>query len=176
MEPVKKHSIAIEGFDGQTEIVQADELRVCVPTKACIQFWATIVACFVCIGLGVFFMIYQGTTSAYYSVGLAMIGLGTGCLSRVTSSSLRISFLTLFQVQTTEVWHQRRMPRARPFQVVNTHRVPCFFLLVIVHVRSMNLTLWKHLTHLKMKKSCLETDTTKHDLIRFAVSKCLHDL
>lgn len=79
--PDDDHQIAIHGFDGQaTQIIEADELRVCVPTKQCIAFWATIIACFLAMALGVFFMIYQGTTSPYYSFGMALLGLGVGVL------------------------------------------------------------------------------------------------
>jgi ABC-type dipeptide/oligopeptide/nickel transport system permease component len=83
-EPPRKesdHQIAIHGFDGEpTTIVQADEIRFFAPTKKCVTFWSTIIACFLAIGLGVFFMIYQGTTSPYYSFGMALIGLGVGVL------------------------------------------------------------------------------------------------
>lgn len=80
--PIRKtsHTIAVTGFDGKSSIVEADEIRVCVPTKECIQFWATVIACFLAIAVGVFFMVFQGTGSTYYSVGLALLGLGTGVL------------------------------------------------------------------------------------------------
>lgn len=111
--PRKTHNIAIEGFDGKTEIVEADELRVCVPTKECIQFWATIVACFVVIGLGVFFMIFQGPTSVYYSVGLAMIGLGSGVLIPGTLSFFQYSD-DVQQVPIMVSWHRQGRPNSCP--------------------------------------------------------------
>lgn len=128
MEPVeeqparKSHSIAIEGFDGKTEIVEADELRVCVPTKECIQFWATIVACFVVIGLGVFFMIFQGPTSAYYSVGLAMIGLGSGVLIPGTLPLFRY-FDNMQQAPIMVSWHRQGRPDSRPKVGMTTQRI-----------------------------------------------------
>ncbi len=76
-----ENHIAIASFDGESpKIIKATELRICVPTRSCIQFWATIVACFVAIAVGVFLMIFQGPDSAYYSVGLALLGLATGVL------------------------------------------------------------------------------------------------
>lgn len=118
MEPVerpphKEHSIAIGGFDGKMEIVDADEIRVCVPTRACIQFWATIIACFVVVALGVFFMIYQGQGSAYYSVGLTMIGLGSGVLIPGTLFLLWY-FSDSQKAQITESWRKRRRPNSCP--------------------------------------------------------------
>lgn len=84
MEEVPKrkdsHTIAVTGFDGKNDILEADEIRVCVPTKECIQFWATVIACFLAMAIGVFFMVFQGTGSAYYSVGLSLLGLATGVL------------------------------------------------------------------------------------------------
>lgn len=83
-EPLRKesdHHIAIHGFDGETtEIIRADEVRFFAPTKTCVQFWATIIACFLAMVMGAFFMLYQGTTSPYYSFGMALLGLGVGVL------------------------------------------------------------------------------------------------
>lgn len=74
------HIIAIEGFDGETEFIEADELRVCVPTRKCIQFWCTIITCFIAMAIGVFFMIFQGPTSVYFNIGEAMLAMAIGIL------------------------------------------------------------------------------------------------
>lgn len=77
----KQHSIAVSGFDGEdAQIIHADELRVCVPTKQCIQFWATIVACFVAVAIGVILMTVWPSTSAYFPIGNTMLGMGIGVL------------------------------------------------------------------------------------------------
>jgi hypothetical protein len=81
VKPKKQHSIAVTGFDGEdAQIIHADELRVCVPTKQCIQFWATIIACFVAVVIGVVLMTVWPPTSAYFPIGNTMMGMGIGVL------------------------------------------------------------------------------------------------
>jgi hypothetical protein len=74
------HRIAIQRFDGSVEIIQANELRICVPTKKCIQFWLTCVGCLLAVIIGVFFMIYEGSESNYFPIGAALLGTGIGGL------------------------------------------------------------------------------------------------
>jgi hypothetical protein len=75
-----EHRIAIHNFDGTNQVVEADELRVCVPTKECLKFWATLVACFIAMAIGIFFMLYDGTESDYFPIGEALLVLGAGVL------------------------------------------------------------------------------------------------
>jgi hypothetical protein len=82
-EPKKmsEHSIAIHGFDGEaTQVIDADEIRFCVPTKTCIQFWATIIACFVAVAIGVVFMLIPDTTGKLFPIGNSLLCLGCGVL------------------------------------------------------------------------------------------------
>lgn len=74
------HRILITGFDGHNEVVEADEIRFCVPTAECIKFWATVVACFLAVAIGVFFMIYQGSGSPYFPIGSGLLALAIGVL------------------------------------------------------------------------------------------------
>lgn len=74
------HSIAIRDFDGKIVVVEADELRVCVPTIQCFRFWVTVAACFVAGALGVFFMVFQGATSVYFAIGEGLLALAVGIL------------------------------------------------------------------------------------------------
>lgn len=74
------HRILITGFDGHHEVVEADEIRLCVPTAECIRFWATVIACFLAIAIGVFFMIFQGSGSPYFFIGEGLLALGVGVL------------------------------------------------------------------------------------------------
>ena len=55
MEKIKKeddHKIAVQGFEGDHTILDVDEIRLCVPTRKCIQFWAQIIACFIVMIVG----------------------------------------------------------------------------------------------------------------------------
>ena len=72
--------IAVFDADGHLHEVQADEIRICAPTAKCVKFWAHLGAALVVVAIGVFFMIYQGPTSAYFSVGLGLLTLGVGVL------------------------------------------------------------------------------------------------
>lgn len=74
------HRIAVRDYNGHTEILEADELRVCVPTKECVKFWVTCASCVIAIGIGVFFMVYQGASGVYFAIGEAMLSLGIGVL------------------------------------------------------------------------------------------------
>ncbi len=62
------------------EIVEADEIRVCVPTAACLKFWATIVSCIVSMALGTFLMIWGGEASGLFKAGEALVALAAGVL------------------------------------------------------------------------------------------------
>lgn len=74
------HRIAVSDFDGHVRVIKADELRVCMPTRECAQFWVTIVACFFGAGLGVFFMVWGGQASTYFEVGLGLLSVSVGIL------------------------------------------------------------------------------------------------
>lgn len=74
------HVIAFQDGDGHMQTVRADEMRVCVPTSECMKFWVTVGACVVAVGIGVFFMVYQGPTSAYFAIGEGLLALGIGVL------------------------------------------------------------------------------------------------
>lgn len=80
--PGKKasHTIAIQNFDGETEIVEADELRFCLPNKTCIQFWAMMISCFLMIVIGIAFMTIWGPLSPYFFIGEAMMSTSLGIL------------------------------------------------------------------------------------------------
>lgn len=80
MEPKKEHSIGVFDADGHMQVVQADEVRICAPTPKCMKFWATFVACLIAVGVGIFFMVWEGTTSAYFFVGEGLLSLGIGVL------------------------------------------------------------------------------------------------
>lgn len=74
------HRIGIVDADGEMSVVEADELRICVPTAKCIKFWANFFACLVAIGIGIFFMVFQGPTSVYFYIGEGLLSLGIGIL------------------------------------------------------------------------------------------------
>ena len=79
--PLKKHSIAVDNFEtGQVDIVEADEYRVCVPTKACVQFWATIVACFMCMVFALVIMPLSDPNSVLFHLAGSLLGLAVGVL------------------------------------------------------------------------------------------------
>lgn len=79
--PRRENTIAIAGFDGEaTQIIEADEIRFCAPTKKCIQFWAAIVTAFVAIGVGIALMLIDGTDSKYFATGSTLLGFGIGFL------------------------------------------------------------------------------------------------
>lgn len=75
-----EHRIAIHDFNGNVRYIEADELVFCVPTKACVQFWATLIGAIIAIGIGVFFMIWRGESSVYFPIGSALLGTGLGVL------------------------------------------------------------------------------------------------
>jgi len=89
MEEQKKkpseHSIAIANFDGSVTKVEANELRVCVPTRECIQFWAHTLACVVAVVVGAVLMaLFRKTGSmpdeAVFQAGTGLMSLGIGVL------------------------------------------------------------------------------------------------
>lgn len=163
--PQKQHSIAIEGFDGTTEVIAADEIRFCMPTKDCVQFWATIVACFVVIALGVFFMIYQGQSSAYYSVGLTMIGLGSGVLipGLALIFLVRLQLLNLQQGPIMVPWLRVRRPDSYPQIGMYTHVVqPGVGMNMKPPSRSRHVA-WQKNACFKGQQSCLEFDAIQND-------------
>ena len=80
MEAEKKHSIGVFDADGNMQVVEADGVRICAPTPKCMKFWATFAACLIAIGVGIFFMIWEGTTSAYFYVGQSLLSLAVGVL------------------------------------------------------------------------------------------------
>ena len=80
MRKTSNHRIAVKDCDGNTEIIEADELRVCVPTAACLKFWATIASCIIAMALGTFMMIWGGQSSDLFKVGEALVALASGVL------------------------------------------------------------------------------------------------
>ena len=74
------HRIAVRDFDGNMSVVEADEIRVCVPTAACLKFWMTCMSCLVGIGVAIFLMVYQGSESAYFKAGASLLGVSVGIL------------------------------------------------------------------------------------------------
>jgi hypothetical protein len=79
--PARKHSIAIDNFEtGQVQIIEADEYRACIPTKSCVQFWATIVACFICIIFALVVMPLSNPCSVLFHLAASMLGLAVGVL------------------------------------------------------------------------------------------------
>lgn len=75
-----EQKIALRDFNGNIVVVEADEVRLCVPTRECIQFWVTVAACVLALALGVFFMVFDGTQSAYFFIGEGLLGLSVGVL------------------------------------------------------------------------------------------------
>ncbi len=79
--PLKKHSIAVDNFEtGGVDIVEADEYKVCIPTKACVQFWATIVACFMCMVFALVVMPLSDPNSVLFHLAGSLLGLAVGVL------------------------------------------------------------------------------------------------
>lgn len=74
------HTIAVRDFDGQIDVFEADELRVCVPTKACVQFWATLLTCFLLIITGIVFMSLYASNDVKFHIGQSMAATGAGIL------------------------------------------------------------------------------------------------
>jgi hypothetical protein len=88
MEAEKKpseHVIALANFDGSVTKVEANELRVCVPTRECIQFWAHTLACVVAVIAGIVLMaLFRATgpvpDAAVFQAGASLLALGIGVL------------------------------------------------------------------------------------------------
>lgn len=83
--PGKKEShIAIAGFHGDVQVVAAAQLKVCVPTKECIQFWfhmlAAVFACLAGIALMCVFRTTGLNDPPVFQAGVAMLALGVGVL------------------------------------------------------------------------------------------------
>lgn len=72
--------IAIFDADGNLHQIEADEVKLCAPTAKCIKFWAHLACAIIVVAIGMFFMIYQGTSSNYFSIGLGLLTLGVGVL------------------------------------------------------------------------------------------------
>jgi hypothetical protein len=72
--------IAIYDADGNLHQIEADEVHMCAPTSKCIKFWATILCAVLVMGIGIFFMVFQGATGVYFSIGEALLALGVGVL------------------------------------------------------------------------------------------------
>lgn len=74
-------AIAIAQFDGSApHLVHARQLRICVPTRKCVMFWATVIACFIGIALGAVFMTFRGPDSPYFYFGTALLSSSIGVL------------------------------------------------------------------------------------------------
>lgn len=73
--------IAIAQFDGsEPQLVRARQLRICVPTRKCVMFWATVIACFIGIALGALFMTFRGPDNPYFYFGTALLSSSIGVL------------------------------------------------------------------------------------------------
>lgn len=77
---MKRHTIAIYDADGNIRTVEADQIKMCAPTSKCVKFWVQTIACVITIGIGIFFMIYQGASSIYFNIGEALLAMGIGVL------------------------------------------------------------------------------------------------
>ena len=77
----RKASIAIGNFDGEMpHVVEADRLYLCVPTKDCVQFWATLIACFLVSGVCLVLMIVRGTGDDLFYLWEALFSFSFGVL------------------------------------------------------------------------------------------------
>lgn len=76
----REHRIAIRNFDGSTTIHEADELRMCVPTRACVIFWAETIAAFLCMIVGIIFLAVFPSSNVEFHIGEALLALGVGVL------------------------------------------------------------------------------------------------
>lgn len=75
------HSIALSGFNGEGPlVVEADEYYVCVPTKDCIQFWATLIACFIVSGVSLTLMAVRGIEDPLFYLWEALFAFAFGVL------------------------------------------------------------------------------------------------
>jgi hypothetical protein len=75
------HSIALGNFDGKApQVVEADEYYICIPTKDCIQFWATLVACFIVSAVSLILMIIRGTSDPLFYLWEALFAFAFGVL------------------------------------------------------------------------------------------------
>ena len=75
------HVIATSSFkDGSTNIIEADELVLCIPTRDCVQFWATIIICFIVIILTIIGMALFPQDSALFNICVGFFGLAWGVL------------------------------------------------------------------------------------------------
>ena len=77
---ISSHRIAVFDADGQMHTVEADEIKMCAPKTKCVTFWVQCVSALIVIGLGTFFMIFQGPTSAFFPIGSSLLSLGIGIL------------------------------------------------------------------------------------------------
>lgn len=74
------HTIAVFDADGNMHKVEADEIRMCAPTTKCVTFWVQCFSALLVIGLGTFFMVFQGASSAFFPLGSSLLSLGVGIL------------------------------------------------------------------------------------------------
>lgn len=172
--------IAIASFDGESpRIIKATQLRICVPTRSCIQFWATIIACFVAIAVGVFLMIFQGPDSTYYSVGLALLGLATGVLipgnPLFCGTFFCVVLISCQQDQISRAWWPRRRPNPRPLSSVKArmtkkHRHAMCQVQRCIHVG------YPQLTGFKLEQWCNTFDTIQNNLIVKLILKETHSV
>jgi len=82
--------IAIQNFDGSQTIVEADQYKICVPTRKCVQFWAQVFACFTAV---IFGLILVGLSLFSDNVSVVTIGNYT----TITKDSLAMEVgLSLF--------------------------------------------------------------------------------
>lgn len=80
MRSTSSHTIAVFDADGQMHTVEADEIKMCAPTTKCVTFWVQCFSAVLVIGLGTFFMIFQGATSTFFPIGSSLLSLGVGIL------------------------------------------------------------------------------------------------
>lgn len=71
-------STAIVTADGDISVVNAKNVRVCVPTAKCMKFWAQFAICVLAIVIGACLVGFFPVTDAKFNVGIGFLTLGIG--------------------------------------------------------------------------------------------------
>ena len=75
------HSIGISAFNnGEVQVVEVDEILLCMPTKDCVQFWVTIIVCGFVIILCIIGMALFQTDDPKFQICIGFFGLAWGVL------------------------------------------------------------------------------------------------
>ena len=72
--------IAVQNFEGGTDIVEADEVKCCIAEKSCIQFWAQIIACAFVMIATLILMVIQGADSKLFYLWEGLFATSFGVL------------------------------------------------------------------------------------------------